>query len=99
MAGSSDGRERDKESHYRRAAMSHPLRQRIARLLSDGVEAAAVELSVKLEQPLGKIGYHLRVLVTRRVLTVVPRRRPTPPLYRWSEDARWALEMLTEEDE
>lgn len=98
MAGSSD-RERERESHYRRAAMFHPLRQRIGRTLAGGVELAAAELSAKLEQPLGKIGYHLRVLVRRRVLKVVPKRRPTPPLYRWSEDARWAREMLVEEDE
>ncbi len=98
MAGSSD-RERERESHYRRAAMFHPLRQRIARLLSSGVEVAAAELSAKLEQPPGRIGYHLRVLVRRRVLKVAPSRRPNPPRYRWSDDARWAREMLVEEDE
>jgi DNA-binding transcriptional ArsR family regulator len=79
--------------------MLHPLRQRIARLLAAGVEVAAAELSTKLDQPLARIRYHLRVLVRRRVLKVVPRRRPTPPLYRWSDDARWAREMLVEEDE
>jgi Helix-turn-helix domain len=98
MAGSSD-RERERESHYRRAAMFHPLRQRIARSLSGGVEAAAGELSAKLEQPRGRIAHHLRILVRRRVLKVVPRRRPAPPLYRWSDDAQWAREMLVEEDQ
>lgn len=98
MAGSSD-REHARENRYRRAAMFHPLRQRIGRLLSGGVEVAAAELSVELGQPLGTISHHLRVLTRRRVLTVVPRRRPTPPLYRWSDDARWAEEMLVEEDE
>jgi hypothetical protein len=99
MAGSSDGRECEGENHYRRAAMFHPLRQRIARLLSSGPDLAAAELSAKLEQPLGGIAHHLRILVRRRVLKVVPRRRPTPPLYRWSDDAQWAREMLVEEDE
>lgn len=99
MAGSSGGKEHDKENHYRQAAMFHPLRQRIARLLSGGGEVAAGELSAKLEQPLGRIAYHLRILVRRRVLRVVPKRRPAPPRYRWSEDARWAQEMLVEEDE
>ncbi len=99
MAGSSEGRRGDRESHYRCAAMFHPLRQRIARLLSAGAEAGAGELSAELEQPLGTIGHHLRVLTRRRVLRVVPRRRPAPPLYRWSDDAEWALEMLVEEDE
>ena len=98
MAGSSD-REHARESHYRRAAMFHPLRQRIARLLAGGAEAAAAELSLELEQPRGAIGHHLRVLTRRRVLRVVPRRRPTPPLYRWADNAEWAREMLVEEDE
>jgi predicted ArsR family transcriptional regulator len=99
MAGFTDGSERNRESHYRHAAMFHPLRQRVARLLSADVEAAAAELAAKLEQPPGRIRYHLRVLVRRRVLKVVPRRRPAPPLYRWSDDAQWAREMLVEEDE
>lgn len=79
--------------------MFHPLRQRIARLLSDGVEVATAELSTRLGQPLHNVGYHLRVLTRRRVLKVVPRRRPTPPLYRWADDAEWARAMLFEEDE
>jgi hypothetical protein len=98
MAGTSDGGEREVESHYRRAAMFHPLRQRIARLLSGGVEMASSELSTKLEQPLGKVAFHLRILVRWRVLKVVPRRRPTPPHYRWSEDAGWAKEMIVEDE-
>lgn len=98
MAGSSD-REQAREDHYRRAAMFHPLRQRIARLLLSGAEVGADELSTKLEQPLGTIGHHLRVLRRRGVLKVVPRRRPTPPLYRWADDAEWAREMLVEEED
>lgn len=98
MAGSGD-REREREDRYRGAAMFHPLRQRIARPLAGGMEASAAELSVELDQPLARIRYHLRILVRRRALKVVPRQRPAPPLYRWSEDARWAREMLVEEDE
>ena len=98
MAGSG-GRERDRGSHYRRAAMLQPLRRRIVRSLAPGREASAAELAAELEQPLGRIAYHLRVLTRRRVLTVVPKRRPAPPLYRWSADAQWAREMLAEEDE
>lgn len=95
MAGSSD-REQARENHYRRAAMFHPLRQRIARLLSAGSDISAAELSAKLGQPLGTIRHHLRVLTRRGVLKVVPKRRPTPPRYRWSDDAGWAREMLVE---
>lgn len=95
MAGSSD-REHAREDHYRLAAMFHPLRQRIALSLSGGAEASAAELARELEQPLGRICHHLRVLARRRVLKVVPRPRPAPPLYRWSDDAGWAREMLVE---
>lgn len=79
--------------------MSHPLRRRIARSLTTGVEAGAAELSRELEQPLAGIAHHLRVLTRRRVLKVVSRRRPNPPLYRWSEDAGWARDMLVREDD
>ena len=79
--------------------MSHPLRRRIARSLTTGVEAGATELSRELGQPLGRVRYHLRVLTRRRVLKVVSRRRPNPPLYRWSEDAGWARDMLAGEDD
>jgi len=99
MAGTSEGGKRERETHYRRAAMFHPLRQRIGRLLPAGAEIAAAELSTKLEQPLGRITYHLRVLVRRGVLKVVSKRPHTPPLYRWSDDAGWAREMLVEDDE
>jgi DNA-binding transcriptional ArsR family regulator len=99
MAASSDGREREGENHYRCATMFHPLRQRIASSLSGDVELVPAELAAKLEQPLGRIGYHLRILLGRRVLKVVPRRRSAPPRYRWSDDAEWAREMLIEEDE
>jgi DNA-binding transcriptional ArsR family regulator len=79
--------------------MFHPLRQRIARLLSSGSEATAVELSTELEQPLGTVRHHLRVLRRRGVLKAVPRRRPTAPRYRWADDADWAREMLVEEED
>jgi hypothetical protein len=98
MAGSGHDGERDRESHYRRAAMSHPLRRHIARRLSHDEEAGTAEISAELGEAHGRIAYHVRVLARRGVLRVVPKRRPAPPLYRWSADARWAREMLAEED-
>lgn len=99
MAGTNGGAERERENHYRRATMFHPLRQRIGRLLLGETEGSAAELSAALGQPPARVRYHLRVLVRRRVLKVVPKRRPTPPRYRWSKEARWAREMLLEGDE
>ncbi|MET0305612.1 MAG: helix-turn-helix domain-containing protein [Solirubrobacterales bacterium] len=100
MAGSGDEEKRqDRESHYRCAAMLHPLRQRIARLLAGGAELGAAELAAELDEAPARIARHLRVLVRRGVLQVVPKRRPNPPLYRWSSEAEWAQEMLAEEGE
>lgn len=99
MAGPEDaGEHEDRESRYRRAAMLHPVRQRIARLLADGAELRVAEVADALGQPRGRIAYHLRLLVKRGVLKVVPRRRPAPPRYRWSSEAEWAREMLVDEE-
>src|SRR5262245_19814416 len=98
MAGPDHGSERNRESHYRQATMLHPLRRRIARRLAPGGDAGIAELSAGLGESPGRLAYHLRLLVRRGVLKIVPKRRPNPPLYRWSTDARWARQMLTEED-
>jgi DNA-binding transcriptional ArsR family regulator len=98
MAGSKDGGEcPDREDRYRRAAIEHPLREEILRLLLDGRQAGAAEIAADLGEALGRILYHLRVLVRRGALKVVPKCRPAPPLYRWSPEARWARKMLGED--
>lgn len=91
------GESRGKESHYRRAALRHPLRLRIARCLAGGEEASRDELAVELGAAPGRVAYHLRLLRRQRVLQAVPKRNPTPPRYRWGSDAGWALEMLAGE--
>jgi DNA-binding transcriptional ArsR family regulator len=99
MAGSGGGAERrDKKSHYRCAALLHPLRRRILRLMRDDTGAGAGEIAAELGEDLGRISYHLRVLVKREVLKVIARRRPAPARYRWSPEARWAREVLGEDD-
>lgn len=94
-----DGTCRDKRNRYRRAAMLHPQRQRIARPLAGGAELSTSEIAGELGEALGRVSYHVRVLVKRGVLKAVPKRRPAPPLYRWSPQAQWAREMLVEEAE
>lgn len=90
------GKHRDKESHYRRAAFLHPLRGQILRLMSGGEETGASEIAAELDEAPGRIAYHLRILVRRRALKVVPKCRPAPPLYRWAPDAEWARKLLEE---
>jgi DNA-binding transcriptional ArsR family regulator len=99
MAGSKDdGRRRDKEDHYRCAALAHPLRGRLLRLLAGGRRAGVVELAAELGEAPSRIAYHLRVLVKRDALRVAPRCRPASAVYRWSPGADWARKMLDETD-
>ena len=100
MAGSKDdGRRRDRENHYRCATLLHPLRNRILRLMLAGREAGAGEIAAELDEAPGRIAYHLRVLLRRDALKVIPKCRPAPPRYRWSPEAAWARKMLGEIDE
>jgi DNA-binding transcriptional ArsR family regulator len=95
MAGSKDGEERrDKQCHYRRAALQHPLRRRILCLLLDGTEASADEIAAEVAEPPARVSYHLRILLRREALKATARGRPAPALYRWSPQARWVREML-----
>jgi Helix-turn-helix domain len=79
--------------------MAHPLRQRIAWFLSPDEQVGVARLAAELHEPPARIAYHLRLLVRRGVLRVVPKRRPAPPLYRWSANAEWARELLVGEGE
>jgi DNA-binding transcriptional ArsR family regulator len=99
MAGSGGGEQRrDKKSHYRRAALRHPLRRKILRLMLAGMEADAAEIAAELGEAPGRIAYHLRVLLRRRALRAVARGRSLPALYRRSPQAHWARKMLGEYD-
>lgn len=87
------------EDRYRCAAILHPLRGRILRLMREGGERGIDEIAAELDQPPARIAGHVRILVRRNALAVVPRTRPNPPLYRWSPEAEWARKMLDEIDE
>jgi DNA-binding transcriptional ArsR family regulator len=99
MAKAEDARRhRDRQPHRRCALMSHPLRQRIGRLLVDGREAGADEIAAALDESADRVAYHLRLLFRREVLEAVPKCRPAPPCYRWSPQAQWARKLLGESD-
>jgi DNA-binding transcriptional ArsR family regulator len=89
----------EEENRQRCAAVLHPLRRRILRLLRDGAERGVDRIAAELDQPPGRIAGHVGILVSRGVLAVVPRTRPNPPVYRWSPGAEWARKMLDEIDE
>ncbi|HKB52297.1 MAG TPA: helix-turn-helix domain-containing protein [Solirubrobacterales bacterium] len=99
MGSEEGGKRRDKESHYRCATLLHPLRERILRLTRSDEEVGLSDIAAELDEAPGRVAYHLRVLIRRNALKVVPKCRPAPPLYRWSPAAEWARKMLDEIDE
>lgn len=99
MAGLEDGQERrGGEQRHRRAALAHPVRQGILRLLLDGMEAGAVEIGAELNEAPGRVAYHLLVLTRRKALKGVARDRPAPACFRLAPQALWARKMLVELD-
>lgn len=80
-------------------AMAHPLRRRILRkMLEDGTaEISPRELAEGLQQPLGRLSYHVNVLARRGAVELVgtqPVRGSTQHFYRPAAIARWALMAL-----
>jgi DNA-binding transcriptional ArsR family regulator len=99
MAGSRDSGCGEGEDRRRCAAVLHPLRRGILRLLRDGRELDVEELAGELGQPPAGVAAHVRVLVRCEVLRIEPRTKPNRPRYRWSPDADWARKLLDELDE
>jgi hypothetical protein len=96
-AGSKDdGKRRDREHHYRRAALAHPLRRGILRLMLDGMEAGAIEIAAELNEAPGRVAYHLRVLRRRGALKGFAKDPPAPPRFGIAPGVRWARKMLAE---
>lgn len=79
------------------AALRHPLRREILRLMSDGREASPSEVAEELDQLLSNVAYHVRVLVECGALKPVGKRKArgaTQHFYSWSMEADWARAML-----
>lgn len=98
MAGSSGGKRCDGEDHYRCAAVVHPMRSRLLRIVPEDGAVEAEQLAVEVGRQTSRIVYHLRVLTRHGALCVVPRRRPAPPLYRHPAERDWVRKLLDEID-
>lgn len=57
------------------AALNHPLRRRILRILGQTEVASATDISRATEVRLGNVAYHLKVLTDLEVLELVRRRQ------------------------
>ena len=98
MAGANDGGERrDNENRYRRAALAHPLRRKILRLLLDGVEGGAEEIAAKLGESPARVASHLRALIKRDAVKASARGQ-SAACYRLAPEVEWARKMLDEYD-
>jgi DNA-binding transcriptional ArsR family regulator len=101
MAGSRRRKKRN-NNHALLAALRHPLRRRILRLMSDGREASPSEIAKQLGEDLSKVAYHVRVLADAGALEVSgeqPVRGATKHFYSESLDAEWAETMLDENED
>jgi len=103
MAGSRRRRKRrNNNNHALLAALRHPLRRRILRLMSDGREASPSEIAKQLGEELSKVAYHVRILADAGALKAVGEqsaRGATQHFYSESLDAEWAETMLDENEE
>lgn len=102
MAGSRRGKKRPNNNQALLAALRHPLRRRILRLMSDGREASPSEIAKQLGETLSNVAYHVRVLVDAGALQAAgekPVRGATQHFYRSSLDTGWAETMLDENEE
>jgi DNA-binding transcriptional ArsR family regulator len=79
------------------AALRHPLRRQILRLMASEEAISPRELSGLLEQPLSNVSYHVRVLAdcdAVALVRTVPVRGSMQHFYRTAVDAPWARQIL-----
>ena len=79
------------------AALRHPLRREILRLMESEDAISPRELSAVLEQPLSNVSYHVRVLADCEavvLVSTVPVRGSVQHFYRTSVEAPWARQIL-----
>lgn len=57
------------------AALNHPLRRNILRILYETETASATEIARRMEMRLGNVAYHVKVLADLDVLQLVHRRK------------------------
>lgn len=99
MAASGERRRhRDREAHYRRAALAHPLRREIMERMFEGWRASADEIAAALGKRPERIAHHLGVLLRRGAVRAQEQDPGQPPLYRWAPRAYWARRLLDEDD-
>ena len=84
-------------------ALAHPLRRQILRkMIAEDNETSPCELSVELDQPLSRLGYHVRILAQSDAIELVrtrQRRGAIQHFYRSALKPAWAHTALRVEDD
>ena len=91
MAGKSD------DNHDLLAALRHPLRREILRVMIDRKPISPCELAKRLDLPISNVSYHVRVLAQRKVIKAAGEKQvrgATQHFYRWALKAKWAIQVL-----
>ena len=108
MSDTGEGRKEDKPNGRRRAdiisAIDHPLRRRILRLLIRGDDEvlSPVQIARELDQPLGTVAYHVRILAHFHAVTRAGRKQvrgAVQRFYRTTIEDDPPVETLLEETE
>jgi DNA-binding transcriptional ArsR family regulator len=85
------------DNHALLAALRHPLRRRILRVMADKKPISPRELADRLEEPLSNVSYHVRVLAEHGVIEEVSTKQvrgAKQHFYRWALKAKWAIAVL-----
>jgi len=89
------------DNHALLTALRHPLRRQILRVMIDRKPISPCELAERLDEPLGNISYHVRILAEHgavKSVGVKKVRGATQHFYRWALKAKWALQVLRENE-
>lgn len=89
------------DNHALLNALKHPTRRQILRTMSQEETTSPRELAERLEQPLGNLSYHVRVLVKYGALELVREQKvrgATQHFYRPAIRAGWVYSLLQETD-
>jgi DNA-binding transcriptional ArsR family regulator len=91
MAGKHD------DNHALLAALKHPLRREILRVMVDRKPISPCELTERLDESLSNVSYHVRILAQHGVIKSAGEKKvrgATQHFYRWALKAKWALAVL-----
>jgi DNA-binding transcriptional ArsR family regulator len=89
-------------NHALLAALRHPLRRRILRVMADKKPISPRELADRLDEGLSNVSYHVHVLAELGVVEEVATKQvrgARQHFYRWALKAKWAMTVLRKSEE